>query len=501
MRKLPGWAVGWLMLVLVMGVAMVGVARVVGSGLRRLFEERSVVLARTMADELNWLTMAGDAEGIRRRLEAVREEVLYAGAAWEEGEIWIPERRSVASCPRTEARWMGGVLEVRVPIRWSAPEEVPPEELLAEPPKPAERVVGCLVLGFPTEHVRRAVLSMEGLLLVLFVVLLGALVFVYLGWLRGFVLPMQELARAVRRFARGEMPEPPRAAGDEEMRHLQKEVFSMMQVLRNREEELRRVNEELERANRAKATFLGSVSHELKTPLHTLLGNAQLLREEILGALREEQKEAVERILKDARQLHDLIDRMLEFTKLEVLKPEVFWEPVRLREAVEEVVRGFREAAEEKGLTVKVEVQDGEVVLDAVKFQQILGNLVGNAVKYTAEGTIWVRAFRRGGWLVVEVEDTGPGIPREAWERIFEPFETLQEGPRRSSGLGLAICRRYAELMGGRVYLRPLPHRGSCFVVELPFREMELLEDAGSREAAGQREEAGEEHTRDQRQQ
>jgi signal transduction histidine kinase len=227
-----------------------------------------------------------------------------------------------------------------------------------------------------------------------------------------------------------------------------------------------------ESANEAKSQFLATISHELRTPLSGVIGYADLLRQGLVGPLTDRQDQMLERIQVSSWHLVTIIDEILTFSRVEAGREEVRLGAVDVAAIVSEVVRIVEPQATDR-LTLRVHRTDAPLTIrsDAGKIRQILINLVGNAVKYTAAGAVDVRLERDAGVLRVHVQDTGPGIPPDQQERIFEPFTQVDSSNTRAvggSGLGLAICRKLARLLGGDVTVRSEPGVGSTFTLRVP---------------------------------
>ena len=227
-----------------------------------------------------------------------------------------------------------------------------------------------------------------------------------------------------------------------------------------------------EAANRAKSEFLANMSHEIRTPMNAILGYSQILARD--GALHPFHRDAVATIASSCDHLLQLVNEILDLSKIDAGRMELALVDFGLPALGDELAAMFQHPCEEKGLGLKVEGFDefsGYVRGDAGKLRQVLINLLGNAVKFTEEGRIILRAVSAGENRVrFEVADTGPGIAPELHELIFQPF---QQGPgargRGGTGLGLAIAQRQVELMGGRLELESTPGEGSrlFFTVEL----------------------------------
>ena len=272
----------------------------------------------------------------------------------------------------------------------------------------------------------------------------------------------------------------------------------------DRSAELERLSAELLAANRAKSEFLANISHELRTPLNAIVGFADLLRDGVYGELNARQAGPVQRIEASATHLRQLVDQILDLAKITAGRLEVHVEPIDLRPFVLDVASEVEPLINEKGLSLSIAVGATlpKVRTDPSHLRQILVNLIGNAVKYTPQGAVAVRARRVGvteklpsrdgtgmsppiatmrgdgapvttAWIALQVVDTGLGIPPDDRERIFEEFEQVNAGPRgdsarRGTGLGLPISRRLARLLGGDVTVDSELGRGSTFTLWLP---------------------------------
>jgi len=265
--------------------------------------------------------------------------------------------------------------------------------------------------------------------------------------------------------------------------------------------ELERLSAELLRANRMKSEFLASVSHELRTPLNAIVGFVDLLRDGGYGELSPKQISPVERIATSAARLRTLVDQVLDIAKIAAGRLDVRLETVTLRPFLVNVVSEIEPLVNERGLRVSIDASpDGpKIRTDPTHLRQILINLLGNAVKYTRQGGIEIRTRvetlgpaprslavtgqhavprleQRGGWLAIDVKDTGIGIASADQERIFEEFEQVRPGApqderERGTGLGLPISRRLAALLGGEITVESEVGRGSVFTVWLPIRD------------------------------
>jgi signal transduction histidine kinase len=240
-------------------------------------------------------------------------------------------------------------------------------------------------------------------------------------------------------------------------------------------DELRRLYTELEAASRHKSEFLASMSHELRTPLNAIIGFSQVLRDEMFGEVNERQAEYLDDIVSSGNHLLELINDVLDLSKVEAGQVELEIAPFSLRDVLERGVVMVRERATRDGVSVALAAHaDAEVVEgDERRIRQVIFNLLSNAVKFTpAGGAIDVDSSRVNGEVRVAVSDTGPGVAPEDRERIFDEFQQAEAGldQREGTGLGLAVSRRLVELHGGRIWVESEPGKGSTFVFTLPVR-------------------------------
>ena len=255
-----------------------------------------------------------------------------------------------------------------------------------------------------------------------------------------------------------------------------RELLVLNQTL-NAEVEIRKQKEaELERANQAKGEFLANMSHEIRTPLNSVIGFSQ-----ILDTMIEDPRQStyVSTILSSGKSLLNLLNEVLDLSKMEAGKLDIKKVPTRLTELFEEVGQMFRVRLQEKSLLLEMDVDrdSGELLLlDDVRLRQMVTNLMDNAIKFTESGHIRVSAQAEPGHggrldLTISIQDSGVGIPREKLELIFESFQQESAGTSRKyggTGLGLAICRQLAQLMGGDIEVESCVGEGSCFKILLP---------------------------------
>ena len=239
--------------------------------------------------------------------------------------------------------------------------------------------------------------------------------------------------------------------------------------------EIEEKGSQLELASQHKSQFVANMSHELRTPLAAILGYAELLKEGIYGALNDKSTATLARILANGKHLLGLINTVLDISKIESGQFKLSLGEYALSSMVE-TVRGATESlAAAKKLALETEVAKGlpHGLGDEQRLTQVLLNLVGNAIKFTDAGEVRISAGASNGRFVLSVSDTGPGIPPEERERIFEKFHQIDNSNTRTkggTGLGLAIAKDIVELHGGRIWVESIVGRGSTFRLELPVR-------------------------------
>jgi len=246
--------------------------------------------------------------------------------------------------------------------------------------------------------------------------------------------------------------------------------------LRAANRELERANEELAEASEAKTRFLRAMSHELRTPLNSIIGFSDILVRGLAGELAEEQKRQIEMINRSGHHLLELVNDILDLSRIEANRLEYRFERIDVATLANEVLETITPDAQAKGLIVTLELAEPDLELysDQRKVRQILLNLPSNAAKFTTAGSVTLRASKLAdgiGITTFEVEDTGPGIETDRFESIFGEFvQGDSDGytPQVGTGLGLAISRGLALRLGGLLEVRSTPGAGSVFTLSLP---------------------------------
>lgn len=321
-------------------------------------------------------------------------------------------------------------------------------------------VKAVLVTGFSTATIEAAqsaaVFGIVGLLV------LSLLIFFISSYVivsRSVTLPVMKLLRGTSAIARGRLDYRIDHDANDELGHLATDFNAMAQSLQNSSE--------------AQRTFFSAVTHELRSPLNSMIGFTELVAE-TEPSLSERGQANMQRITLAGRRLLTLVNDILDLAKLEAAKMTVELAPFSVAPLLHEMCEQARALVGSRSIVVECEVGEvGEMVSDRDRIAQILTNLLSNAVKFTPEGSVTLRARRLDGdEHCFEVEDTGIGIPPELQSSVFESFRQAgHAGDRRGgTGLGLAIVRQLADLLGGRVELASEQGRGSTFRVVLPSR-------------------------------
>jgi PAS domain S-box-containing protein len=260
-----------------------------------------------------------------------------------------------------------------------------------------------------------------------------------------------------------------RKRAEEEVRRLEQRYTAELEI-RNRE---------IERANRLKSEFLASMSHELRTPLHTIIGFTELLNEEQEGALNDAQRRFLGHIYRDSIHLLELINDVLDLSKIEAGGLALKSETYPLRRSIEEALSAIRPGAALKGVVVEERgTADWDVVADPLRVKEMLYNLLSNAVKFTPQGgRVWIETRVDSGFAHITVGDTGVGIAAEEQENIFDKFYQVGNtttGVREGTGLGLSITKELVQMHGGWMEVASKPGEGSRFTFTLPTSTAEL---------------------------
>ena len=259
---------------------------------------------------------------------------------------------------------------------------------------------------------------------------------------------------------------------------LERKVQEATAELAQQNELLRRQHIELEQASNLKSQFLANISHEFRTPLNAILGYTHMLLQGVTGAVTDPQRKSLTRIDSNSRHLLALINDILDITRIEAGRMPLNVTSFRIVDLIEEVMSELEPIIRRSNLAVTTKTPRRALPMvrtDRQKVKQIVLNLLSNALKFTPTGSVTVGAAldRKTKTLAITVRDTGVGIPEESQSRIFEDFRQLDNSPTRGyggAGLGLAICRRLAQMLGGSIEVVSTLGEGATFTFRLPVR-------------------------------
>jgi len=224
--------------------------------------------------------------------------------------------------------------------------------------------------------------------------------------------------------------------------------------------------------NMLSSTFLSSAGHELRSPLTSILGFTSLILNGKTGEISDKQREQLTIVYESAQDLLDLINDVMDISRIEAGENELVQETFLLDDVVNEVISKLKDAVMEKGLQCKVDIQPGiQVFQDKQRFNQVLTNLVSNSIKFTNSGIIEITGNYAGNEIQVSVKDSGIGIKEEDIPRLFEPFTHIYsklESKPRGTGLGLCLCEKVVNLMQGRIWAESELGKGSVFTFNIP---------------------------------
>jgi len=348
----------------------------------------------------------------------------------------------------------------------------------------------------PADEVYRPLYASIRRTLVLLLVGLGMALVVSVLLARRILRPLEALRQGVQRVGQGDLAfRLPVGSGDEiatlaeefnrMSARLQEAYTGLEHKVAERTQELVTLNQQLDQANRLKSQFLANVSHEFRTPMNAIIGFTRLVMRKTEAQIPPLQHANLQKVLISAEHLLALINGLLDLSKIEAGRMEVY--PVRfdLRELIQGTAATIEPMLKADRVSLVTEVSDDlpPLFTDRDKLRQILMNLLSNAAKFTDEGVITVSAGLADGALRLRVSDTGIGMPAEALEYIFEEFRQVDMSSTRrhgGTGLGLAIVRRLARLLGGQVLAESELGKGSTFVLTLPL----ALERADARAGA-----------------
>lgn len=268
-----------------------------------------------------------------------------------------------------------------------------------------------------------------------------------------------------------------------ELQKSQDSLISLLEDVNKKSEELKQTTKELivskeraEESDRLKSAFLATMSHELRTPLNSILGFTGLILDGLSGPINDEQKKQLNMVHNSSKHLLSLIQDILDVSKIESGQLKVNITSFDMHKSIQTAVHTLTPLAQGKGVALHMEVEPPEIEIhsDQRRVEQIILNLLGNAIKFTEKGEVKVECHVSGGQVITRIMDTGIGIKPEHMDRLFKPFIQLDDGLSRryeGTGLGLSICKKLVEMLGGSISARSDYGKGSVFTFTLPLKK------------------------------
>jgi signal transduction histidine kinase len=289
------------------------------------------------------------------------------------------------------------------------------------------------------------------------------------------IRPLNALRNIAHRMTSGQYDQLAPVNSQDEVGQLAAAFNEMANAIQQREISLKEAREQAERADKAKSMFLASVSHELRTPLNAIINLTKFVALDMYGETNDEQKDVLLKVEASGKHLLNLINDVLDISKIEAGSLELFVEEgLKVDEIIQGAVGTAKALLQQKPVAIYCDVEPGlpPLVGDEQRIRQIILNLLSNACKFTEQGEINVRAARRDNEIVIAVQDTGPGIATKDHNIIFEVFRQAKSGVRKAegTGLGLPISRRLAEAHGGHLWVESRLGQGATFYVALPIK-------------------------------
>lgn len=361
--------------------------------------------------------------------------------------------------------------------------------------------VGTFQLAMSRESVRKEfIYNISGIIFLTILIILGISLTSIFITKRYISRPLLELQNSAALIAGGNLEAPIDTDGQDEIGSLAKDLNVMRESIKTLFGELRESHEKLEgysrtleqkvdertaelsqakgdaeEANRIKSEFLANMSHELRTPLNAVIGFSDVLLEKVYGDLNEKQEEYLTDILTSGKHLLNLINDILDLSKVEAGRMELELETIDLRETLDTNLKMFKEAALAHGISTSLDLADniGTLIADGRKVKQILFNLLSNALKFTPDkGKVGIKAYIENGFAEIAVWDSGIGIDPSEQKQIFEEFHQVAKGHAgkpEGTGLGLPLTKRFVEMHGGTIQVKSCPNEGSTFSFSLPL--------------------------------
>ena len=253
-------------------------------------------------------------------------------------------------------------------------------------------------------------------------------------------------------------------------------IFCYQQKLKKIEQNLTLEAQQLAKIKEDQSKYLSHMNHELRTPISAVIGFAKMLQQRLYGELNAKQAQYIDAIYQSGTYLLELVSDLLDISKIQAQKEELFREKILVNELCESALSLVKNKAEEQGLELNLIISPeiDSCFVDQRRLKQVLINLLSNAVKFTEEGSVTLEVTKDDRYLLFKITDTGIGIDEESQRQLFQPFSQLNthlHRKHRGTGLGLVISRELARLHGGDISLISEKNKGSCFTVYIPWKK------------------------------
>jgi signal transduction histidine kinase/CheY-like chemotaxis protein len=477
--------------VLVMVGAAVSVTSLIlwnqNNGLRRQLELRAETSAEFLASQSAFPLLIGDHDELRRvaKSAATNEDVLYVVIADDTGrELAVAGRWASAQTGPSSQQNCARMVEKRddlapqIEVTRCVTQSGATGLLDWEGDHRPGKLLGSIRMGLSMEKQQALFAGTARDVLLAAAWALCAILVVQYFQLWHLLLPLSQLIQFTQRVAKGDLTQRAPLGAWNEINHLSAAFNDMVAQVDTSRRELLTLVDRAQEASRLKSQFVANMSHEIRTPMNGVIGMTELTLSTPLNPI---QREYLEGAMESAHSLMSIINDVLDFSKIEAGKMTLDAQPFDLPEIVEQTVRGLALRAHQKKLELILEIQPevlNQVIGDRDRLRQVLINLIGNAIKFTQRGEVFVQVTRAGiGPLDLElhflVEDSGPGIPADKQRSIFDDFVQADGSMTRNyggTGLGLAIAAKLAALMGGRIWVESELGKGSRFHFSAHFR-------------------------------
>lgn len=288
------------------------------------------------------------------------------------------------------------------------------------------------------------------------------------------IRPINTLTQLAQRITEGNYQQRIPVTAKDEIGRLAENFNAMADAVQQREISLQAASEQAVKADKVKSAFLASMSHELRTPLNAIINFSKFLRRQIVGPVNEEQDKLISNIVDSGQHLLNLINDVLDMSKIESDSLRLFIEPkLNIPNIIHTAIKYTQPLLAEKSVTLIHEIQDDmpDMTGDRKRIVQILLNILSNACKFTDEGYIKIKAHVSEQVLNISIEDTGHGIAPEDYDNVFAAFKQTETGLRQGggTGLGMPISKRLTEIHGGKLWFESALNKGTTFFIQLPL--------------------------------